>query len=322
MTDVTLTRSGQVNGADADDALFLKLFGGEVLTAFDETNVMETLHLQRSITSGKTSSFPATWKTGAAYHTPGNRVTGGQTVKHNERLIHIDDVLLSDIFVAEIDELKNHYDVRGIYSEQQGAALARAFDQKTMQVAVLAARAAATISGANGGTYITAANALTDSEDMIAAYFAASQAFDEKDIPAEGRVGIVRPAQYYLLAQNTKVMNRDWDGKGSYSEAKVPVLGSIELKKSNNVPRTDLSGTSEAAENNSYYADFSVTASPIFHKSAIGTIKRMGVTVQKTADDGDFAVEYQGTMLVAKYMMGHGILRPEAAVEVRTGAPA
>ena len=321
MPDMTLTRPGQTNGDGATDELFLKQYGGEVMTAFEERNIMKDLHLIKTITSGKVKSFPATWKTSAAYHTPGNRVVGAQTVLRNERLVYIDDVLLSDIFVAELDELREDYDSRSIYTEQQGSALARAFDQKSMSVAVIAARTAATVTGAYGGSIVTAANALVDEDELIAAWKAAAQALDEKDIPAEDRHGILRPAQYMLVLESDKVVKDQYDVGGSIRNAKWSGLWDIAVHKSNNVPRTDLHATTSASENNSYYADFSVTVCPIFHKSAIGTLKRMDLTVQKTSDDGDFAVEYQGVLLVAKYNMGHGVLRPEAAVEVRTGTP-
>jgi hypothetical protein len=314
--EMSLTRPGQIDGAGATDALFLKQYSGEILTAFNEKNVMMGLHLIRQISKGKVTQFPATWKTGAAYHTPGDRVAGAQSVKHNERLIYIDDVLLSDIFVAQLDELRQEDDYRAIYSEQQGAALAKAFDQKTQQVAILASRAAATVTGGFGGTEITSANARTTAADLVSAFGAAAQAMDEKDIPEDDRYSTLKPAQYYTLLGSDKVVSRDYDVGGSIRNGKISMLYDIDLIKSNNVPQTDLSGTSESAENNTYYADFSNVIAPVFHKSAIGSVKRLDLTVQKTADDGDFAVEYQGILLVAKYNMGHGILRPEAAAEI------
>ena len=49
--------------------------------------------------------------TSASYHTVGNEITGS-SVKHNEKVINIDDLLLSSAFLANIDEAKNHYDVK------------------------------------------------------------------------------------------------------------------------------------------------------------------------------------------------------------------
>ena len=45
------------------------------------------------------------------------------------RLINIDDMLIAQAVVAKLDELKNHYDVRSIYSAELGKALAKTYDQ-------------------------------------------------------------------------------------------------------------------------------------------------------------------------------------------------
>ena len=47
-----LSRSGQVKGAGDEKALFLKVFAGEVLTAFERMTVMMSRHQVRTITSG------------------------------------------------------------------------------------------------------------------------------------------------------------------------------------------------------------------------------------------------------------------------------
>ena len=78
----------------------------------------------RTIANGKSASFPVTGTTTAGYHTAGNEITG-DAIKHNEKIIHVDDMLLSSSFVAEIDELKNHYDIRQIYAREMGQALAK-----------------------------------------------------------------------------------------------------------------------------------------------------------------------------------------------------
>ena len=299
-----------------DNELFLKTFSGEVLTAFEETNVMKDLHMQRTISSGKSASFPATWKTGAGYHTPGSQLLGSQSVAHNERIINVDDFLISDIFVAKIDELKNHYDIRSEYTKQMGAALAREYDMNTMQVAILAARAAATVTGGNGGSIVKNTAAATDAAVLTALVYNAAQAFDEKDIPVGDRVMIVKPAQYYLLLTNKDLLNKDYsNGGGDFVQAKIETAAGIDIIKSNNVPSTNIAAAT-AGENNTYFGDYSDTVAACFHRSAIGTVKMMDLAVSKTADDGDFFTQYNGTLMTAKYLMGHGILRPEASIEI------
>ncbi len=55
MSAATVLGSGQVNGAGATDALFLKVFSGEVLEAFFAKNISRDMHMVRTIASGKSA---------------------------------------------------------------------------------------------------------------------------------------------------------------------------------------------------------------------------------------------------------------------------
>jgi hypothetical protein len=310
MADATVLQIGRINGAGAADALFLKVFGGEVLAAFEEASVVMDKHTVRSISAGKSASFPATWKVAAAYHTPGAEIVG-QASNVNERVITIDDLLLASVFLANIEEAKNHFDYRSIYSAQCGRALAVQWSKNVLQVGVLAARAAATVTGAVGGTSLTSTTTLyrTSATDLAAGLFASAQALDEKDIPVEEkRWGFVRPAQYYLLAQNTTQINKDWGGNGAYSDGKIVSIAGIELVKTNHLPITNIASGPTA-----YQGDFSKTACLIMTQPAVGTVKLMDMGMEAAYD-----IRRQGTLIVAKYAVGHGILRPECAVELKT----
>jgi hypothetical protein len=138
---------GQINQAGATDALFLKVFSGEVLTAFKLKTVMDNLVTKRSISSGKSAQFPVTGWLQASYHTPGQELKGQQGVQ-GEKLIVIDDLLTAPFFVANIEEAKNHYDIRSIYSGEAANALVRQYDNKAIRKYLLAARQAANLSSA------------------------------------------------------------------------------------------------------------------------------------------------------------------------------
>ncbi len=313
MSNATPSRLGAINDTTGsyaqDNALFLKVYAGEVMTAFKETNVMEDKHIMRVIQHGKSAQFPATWKADAAYHTPGNELNGSQKIKHAERIINIDDLLVSDTFIANIDEAKNHYDVRSIYSTEQGRALARKFDKQLLQVGVLAARASATITGGFGGTKLVNAQFDIDAESLVAGIFNAAQVMDEKDIPEEDRFCFLKPKHYYMLAQLTKIMNKDWGGMGVYAEGKVIKVANVTIVKTNNLPNSNISAVS--GEQNTYNGDFTNTVALVMHRSAIGTVKLLDLAVES-----EYEIWRQGTLMVAKYAVGHGILRPECAVEL------
>lgn len=311
MANATVLAVGQQNGAGATDALFLKVFGGEVLTAFEEANKVMDKHTVRTISAGKSAQFPATWKVSAGYHTAGTEIVG-QSSNVSERVITIDDLLLSSVFIANIDEAKNHFDVRSIYSKEVGRALAYQWDKNVLQSGVLAARASATVTGANGGTALTSASTLyrTSATDLAAGIYAGVQAMDEKDIPEEEeKFAFIRPAQYYLLAQSTALVNRDWAaGNGNYADGQVLRIGGAQLVKTNHLPITNI-----ATGPTAYQGDFSKTACLLMTKQAVGTVKLLDLAQEMAYD-----IRRQGTLIVSKYAVGHGILRPECAVELKT----
>lgn len=305
----TASRLGQDNLSGADDALFLKVFSGEVLTAFREKNVAASRHMVRTIASGKSAQFPATWKASASYHTPGNELTG-QDIEHSERVITIDDKLVADAFIDELDELKNHYDVRREYSFQLGAALARTFDENVLQTMALAARASSTLSSGDGGSKLTNANADTDMDALVDEVATAAQKLDEKDVPESDRYLFLRPSQYWPLLDHPKVIHADYTARqnGGIDTGQIRRLYGFEIVKSNNVPSTNV--TSGDAD---YQGDFSNTVALCVQRTAVGTVKLLDLAVES-----EYIIERQGTLFVAKYALGHGILRPESAVEIAT----
>lgn len=55
MTTSVVSRVGQINKANDADALFLKQFGGEILTEFEKSTVFKTRHFVRQIKNGKSA---------------------------------------------------------------------------------------------------------------------------------------------------------------------------------------------------------------------------------------------------------------------------
>jgi hypothetical protein len=306
MANATVNAIGQINGAGATDALFLKMFGGEVITSFNNATVTQDKQMIRDIQSGKSASFPATGKITAAYHTPGTELVGVAT-NANERIITIDDLLVANTFIAEIDEAKNHYDVRAPLTDQLGDALAQAFDKNSLQVMVLAARASATITGQVGGSAVTAANSRTDAAVLSTSIFTAAQKLDEAFAPSGERFVFVLPAQYWLAAQATSLINKDWSSAGDLAKGTFESLAGIKVVKTNNLPQTNVSTGPSA-----YQGNFTNTSAVVIQKGAIGTVRLVGLSMRS-----DYDPRRLGTLLVAKYALGTGILRPHCGVEVK-----
>jgi hypothetical protein len=322
MANATPVRTGQINGAGDVDALFLKVFAGEVLTAFEVNNVALAYTQMKTISNGKSAQFPTFGRIAAEYHVPGAEITG-ETVNGNEVVITIDDLLISHAFIANIDEAKAHYDARSVYSTEIGRALATQMDKHILQVATKTARASAFVTGLPGGSSIyngplggpATKDFMTVGLDIAYAIFKAAEILDNNSVPADGRVFFCRPAQYYALIQAKDTINSLWGGAGAYSDGKIFRIAGIDIVKTTNLPSTNVAnGTLGAGTGNRYAGDFTKTAGLVMHKSAVATVKLLDLGMEAAYD-----IRRQGTLMVAKYAVGHGSLRPEAAVEVVQG---
>ncbi|WPJ52307.1 major capsid protein [Klebsiella phage RCIP0048] len=98
------TNQGKGQSAADKLALFLKVFGGEVLTAFARTSVTSNRHMQRQISSGKSAQFPVIGRTKAAYLQPGESLDDKRKdIKHTEKTINIDGLLTADVLIYDIE---------------------------------------------------------------------------------------------------------------------------------------------------------------------------------------------------------------------------
>lgn len=312
MANATVSRLGQVDLAGDAKAIFLKVFAGEVLTAFETMVIMKEKTRQRTISSGKSASFPATFQASGGYHTPGAEILGNP-IAHNEVIIAIDDLLLSDVFIANIDEAMNHYDVRGPYSTEMGRFLAKQYDANVARNVVRAARGGALFTGDTGGSQIVDADGRTSATSLAGSIWAAKQALEERDVPVDTMTveATFKPAQWYLLAQEpTLILNRDVDGDGSYSKGQFSMIGGVQVSKSNNLPWA-VDDSANTALPTDYRIDMTNTVGTVFVESAAATVQLMGLAMESEYD-----IRRQGTLMVGKYAVGHGPLRNKSAVEI------
>jgi len=323
MANASPSDIGRINSAGSEDALFLKVFAGEVLTSFERASKTEGRDMVRSIASGKSATFPGMGRVGAEYHTPGAEITGSD-INHNEKVITINDLLISHVFLSNIEEAKNHYSVRAAYSTEIGRALAFQKDKHILQTIGQAAQASANVADTSypGGTVLTntniaSATAATSANGMIDSLFDAAKTLDENYVPAEGRVAFLKPEMYYKLANATNAINVDFSGRGSIAEGTVQKIAGITLIPvphfvASNVNSGVDQGSATQGGSNPQAVDLSNYEALVSHPSAIGTVKLMDLSTEMEYD-----IRRQGTLMVAKYAMGHGVLRPEAAVGIK-----
>ena len=249
-TDGAIHRSGQNNATGSVRDLYLKLYAGEVLTAFQSKNIMMPLHRVRTISKGKSAQFPMTGKyRDASYHTPGAEIVPS-AAKQGERIVTIDDLLINAQFIPNIDEAMSHYDIRSVYTQEAGFSLAKVADENILRLAIKAALCEnSAIAGVAG--MIQDYSAFSDEDftpnvvigdaagdvrlpkDIIQAIMDARRIFDNYNVPGDPFVVMPVDMYYDLFKVSSAsdmvdfaIFNRDVGGGGSIAQGTVPqILG-------------------------------------------------------------------------------------------------
>jgi len=353
---------GQTPTTDQRRALYLNLFSGEMFKGFQHNAIARDLVMKRTLKNGKSLQFIYTGRTTAEYHTPGNAILGNSdgAPPVAEKTITVDDLLISSAFVYDLDETLSHYDLRSEISRKIGYALAEKYDRLIFRAIARGARAASPVSATNfvepGGTQIRVGSTANESDAfsstaLVAAFYDAAAAMDEKGISGDGRVGVLNPRQYYELIQacgSNGLVNRDETGPALQGGNGIIEIAGIKIYKSMNIPflgkyGTKFGGTTgqtspgktgdfigpsiedastaQSGINNDYgtASEFgAVSAGLIFQREAAGCVEAIGPQVQVTS--GDVSVIYQGDVILGRLAMGADYLNPAAAVELYVGA--
>ena len=252
-----ISRSGQSNATGSARELFLKLYAGEVLTAFQTRNVMMPIHRVRTISKGKSAQFPMTGKfRNASYHTPGNEITPA-TTKQAERIVSIDDLLINAQFIPNIDEAMTHYDIRSIYTQEAGYALAKVADQNILRTAIKSGLCDnATVAGTAGmiqqfdafddedftdnvfigGATGSPAADVQDPKELAQAIIEAKRILENKAVPGDPVVVLPTDLYFNMFKVNGTtplndlvIFNRDIGGTGSPLSGNVPSIMGMPL---------------------------------------------------------------------------------------------
>ena len=359
-----LTQLGQANLTGDTRALYLKLFSGEMFKGFQNNTIARDLVMKRTLRNGKSLQFIYTGRTKSEFHTPGNSILGNSdgAPPVAEKTITVDDLLISSAFVYELDEILAHYDLRSEISRKIGYALAEKYDRLIFRAIARGARKASPVSATSyvepGGTQIRVGSTTNESDaynsaNLVAAFYDAAAAMDEKGVSGDGRVAVLNPRQYYELIQavgTNGLINRDVQGSALQSGGGIIEIAGIKIYKSMNIPflgkyGTKYGGTSGVTDpgrtgdfvevaledastaqtgiNNDYgtATEFgSKSCGLIFQREAAGCVETIGPQVQVTS--GDTSIIYQGDVIVGRLAMGADYLNPAAAVELYVGATA
>jgi len=313
---------GQTTGPVDNRGLFLDVFGGEVLTAFDLATVTLDKHNVKTVGGGQRSfRFPKTWKASAEYHVPGTEMMGTE-IETGEISITIDDILVSHTALSDIDSMLSHFDVRSEYSAQMGRALARVFDKNVFRQIIKAARTAAD-GPFPGGDKIFGLGSSTTGAQWIDAIRLANLKFFNLSVPEEqarymsvtaetfNKIKFAKDAngQFLVLDQDL----RHSGAGGIEGRAQTLNIDGVQVVKSLNMPNTD--ETSAAGVYSKYRANYATTTGCIWTADAVATVKLMDIGFESERDTRRLE-----DFLVAKMLTGHGTLRPECAIELTSAS--
>ena len=323
MINATVTFIGATDGVTttmADErSLYLKLFAGEVLTAFPEYTIFIDKHRVKQSMNGKTAQFPLIGRMPAAeYHTPGEEILG-QEAPLAERTISIDRLLISHLFTDNLDEKLAHFEARGELSRNMAIRLSQTYDNHIGRNLILAANTTTAIASDTSlsGSKITdaelaSATAATKMAAWMEQLFYARELMDDKWVNDGTLWCAIKPATYHFLIQQAmasgySLMDTRIGGNGSISQGKITDVAGCNLISFTGLP------TANYAAEDFHAVDCRNTVGLIWTMGAVGTVKAFDIGVET-----EYQVSRQGTLVVAKYAMGHGVLQPECAIQLVT----
>lgn len=318
LSDTGISNPGQILSAGDRDALFMKVFTGEVLTAFARTSVMMSRHQVRTISHGKSASFAVMGRTRAKYLAPGDSLDDQRKkMEHNERVIAIDGLLTADCLITDIDDAMNHYDVRVEYSRQLGEALAMGADCAIINELANEATKDSNIPDNGEGADLVPgtgkafefATGLDISQKaeygnkILEALLAARAQMTKNYVPQGDRYCLLTPEGYSAVMKALMPDAANYHALFDPNTGKLQTICGFEVIE---VPHLLNNGVDGKHKLNEKYTTAKLQGI-VFHRSAVGTVKLKDLAMERAR-----RAEYQADQIIAKYAMGHGGLRPEA----------
>lgn len=304
------------------EALFMKVFSGEVLTAFARNTVMMSRHQVRTIDHGRSASFAVMGRTRAKYLKPGTSLDDQRKkFEHTEKVIAIDGLLTADCLITDIDDAMNHYDVRVEYSRQLGEALAQSADcaiiNELANMAIKDATVPENIPDNGTGadkvkgtgkafelvTELEISQSAEYGNKIIEGLLAARAAFTKNYVPMGDRYCLLTPEGYSALIKALMPDSANYQALFDPNSGKLQTICGFEVIEVPHLLNEGVDGKHKLSEKYTVAGLQGI----VFHRSAVGTVKLKDLAMERAR-----RAEYQADQIIAKYAMGHGGLRPEA----------
>ena len=322
--NIIISRLGQNNATGDDRALFKEKSLTDILEFFKLNTMIRNLITVKTIESGKSASFPVVGTATAEYLTPGDPLDG-RKIKHTERVISIDDLLVSEAYIFDLDKAMAAYDSKAYYIKQLGEALARSWEKDAMRTLVQAASInnAAELSAAGMKPFDdqkyneTVLIATADKANGLKVYQAILAAYDiwfSQENVGEPVV-ILQPEQYSAILINPATTGTTFVDDENSRTGKVPMIAGMKVYRSPHLPKgVVVAGDSTKAK---YAGNYTGTLGVVFSEGAVASLELMSISNELSREH-----RYKADLMSADMAVGFGVLNPACAVLIaETGTP-
>jgi hypothetical protein len=264
------TRSGHQGGIDSGEInpLYIEQYGGEVEHRFLKDSFMRQFFKFKSVRGTDTITNSRIGSTELQKVTRGVRPTDHAPTFDNIS-IKVDTMVLARTTQALLDDFLSHIDVRKEVGIEHGKTIGKFFDESFIVQAIKACqitnldpagvkrggwteahnpashtKPAEIIRTApkdfQGGTVVVLSGAGDDVDpDLLERSIQdLCQRIEEKDVDISEAVLLMRPAQYYALLKNNKLLDKDFStSNGDYASGKVLMANGVRVQVTNRFPK-------------------------------------------------------------------------------------
>lgn len=322
--DITPSRTGQNNATGDSRALFKEKAMTDILEFFKTTLTISEHITHKSIENGKSASFPVIGTASAQYLAAGDSLNG-EAIKHTERIIAIDDLLVAHAFIFDLDAAMEHYNSEAAYMVQIKESLKRSWEQDAYRTLVQAAAiknatdlAAAGLKAFDEQKYNTPVTvAAADVKKGMVIYQAVLDAYDQWF--ANENIGepavVLQPAQYSALLANPATTGTTFVDDPASQSGKVPLVAGMKVYRTPYLPKAAV--TASVSIKAKYAGDYTGTLGVVFSKGAIGVLSLKEIQVELSREHRNKA-----DLMSADMAIGFGILNPACAVLIAVNSSA
>lgn len=252
--------------SDLDTSLMIEQYGGGVESQFAKSSFMREYANIRPIRQTDTIVNNRVGKTTLQKVTPGVRPDPVATAFGKVSLT-VDTLVLARDVRSLLNEFQTHFDARMALAEDHGKTIGVFFDQAFIIQGIKGALASApsglnSAIGAGKNVTLSSAGDELDPDKLYDAIASLIVQMQDEDIDTDEMVIIVRPDQYKVLLDNSKLLNSLYSNdNGDVSKAIIRTLMGVKIVSAgkNRMPNTAITGHILSNSNNGNAYDVSST---------------------------------------------------------------